>query len=296
MKILLATEGGERGEANIRFLSPVIKAGGHHVDLVYVKEVEEEMEPKHYDIVKETQEKKGVAEAGASRKPVLSEMAEVARVSGFEVDQVGLKGDPAEVILERADQGYDLIAMGGGGRGIFTKEMLGIVANRIVKECPVSVMINKGEAESLDRILLCTRGDDKARVVFEFLAEFLGGGGFDVTALHVTQSFSRLKGYMESVQDDIEEVANQFKPEKGSFLEEGIELLGREGIEAEPRVREGDFDEEVLAEAKEGNYDLVVLGSHILSEWFEEHGKGDETVPLVRDLDQSFLLVRDWVV
>lgn len=291
MKVLLVTEGGERGEKNIRFLSPVAKAGPHDVDLVYVKEVEDEMPKKHYDIAKDTQAKKGVAEPGSERKTLLDRMSSVAEDLGVEVEQVGLKGDPAEQILERAEKGYDLVAMGSGGRGIFTKEMLGFVANTVVKESPVSVLVVKGERERCRRVLIATKGSEKSRGVYEYTAELLGGGDFDVTTLQVAESFPRLRGYMETVEDDIQRAVEDIQP-SDEYVEQGVEMLKGNGLRSEIKFREGEFAAQVMEEAKEGNYDLVVMGSHALEDWVDEFWKGKETIPVVRDLEQSFLLVR----
>lgn len=293
MNILLVTEGGERGEKDIHFLSGVITAGDHDVDLVYVKEIEEEMPKKHFDIAKDTQVKKGVAEPGARRRPLLNDMASVAEESGIDVEQVGLKGDPADQILARAEMGYDLVAMGSGGRGIFKKEMLGFVANKVVKESPVSVLVVKGEKEACKKVLVCTKGGEKSREVFRFTGELLGGGEFDITTLYVSESFPRLKGYMETVEEDIQRVVEDFRPGQEEYIDRGIELLRRHGLDSERTLREGAFDEQVLEEAKEGDYDLVVLGSHALEDWVDRLWKGKETVPIVRDLEESFLLVRE---
>lgn len=291
MKVLLVTEGGERGEKNIQFLSPVAKAGPHDVDLVYVKEVEEEMPKKHYDIAKDTQEKKGVAEPGSERKTLLDRMSSVAEDLDIEVEQVGLKGDPAEQILERAEKGYDLVAMGSGGRGIFKKEMLGFVANTVVKESPVSVLVVKGEKKRCRRVLIVTKGGEKSRGVFDYTAELLGDGDFDITTLQVAESFPRLRGYMETVEEDIQRAVKDIRP-ADEYVEQGVEVLEDQGLRSEMKFREGEFATQVLEESKEGNYDLVVMGSHALEDWVDEFWKGKETVPVVRDLEQSFLLVR----
>lgn len=274
----------------MRFLSSVVGQGDHEVDMVYVQEVAEEMPEGHYEIAEGTQEKKGVAAPGSERKEILGEMAEVAESESLSVSQVGLKGDPAEQILTKGRVGgYDLISMGSGGRGIFTKELLGLVTNRVLKESPISVMGVKGDQEECRSVLLCTEGGEDCPGVFEFAGRLLEGGDFDVTTLHVAESFPRLRGYMETVEDELQQVADEFKPTEEEYIQEGLDRLREHGLDSEQRHREGEFGEQVLEEAREGVYDLVVLGSHFLD---EGHLKGDKVVPIVRDLEQSFLLVR----
>jgi len=294
MRILLATEGGEKGAKDIRFLSSVLRGGDHDVDMVYVKEVEEDMPEKHYEIAKETQEKKKVAPPGEGRKDVLEEMGDIADETGIQVEQIGLKGDPAEQILKKARIGsYDLISIGSGGRGIFTKEILGLVANRIVKESPISVMVAKGEKKSCQNVLICTKGEEESLGVFEFAGELFEGSDVEFTTLHVVESFSRLGGYMENVEEELQQVAQDFEPPGEDVHERGIEILEEHGLDSERKLREGGFAEQVLEESREGGHDLVVLGSHVLSDWFEKYWKGGDAVPIIRDLEQSFLLVRE---
>ncbi|MBS1262896.1 MAG: hypothetical protein MAG715_00060 [Methanonatronarchaeales archaeon] len=294
MRILLATEGGERGTKDLRLLNSITSAGGHDIDIAYVQEVEDEMPSKHYEIAKETQKKKGVAEPGAERKTVLDQMSVVADEEGMEVGRIGLKGDPAKQILKRVRKGdYDLVSLGSGGRGIFTKEILGFVANRVIKESPTSILVMKGEQEKCERVLVCTKGGAESLEVFEFAGRLLSGGDFEVTTLYVGEPFPRLQGYMETVEEDIQQVVEDFRPPGEPYIEKGVEKLKGYGLDSERKVREGDFQEQVLEEAGGGNYDLVVLGSHVLSDWFEKYWKDDRTVPIVRDLEQSFLLFRE---
>lgn len=54
------------------------------------------------------------------------------------------KGDPAEEILEEAEEGsYDLIVMGSKGLGVFPRALLGSVSNKVLNHTQTNVLIVK---------------------------------------------------------------------------------------------------------------------------------------------------------
>lgn len=53
------------------------------------------------------------------------------------------KGNPADEILEEAEDGYDLIVMGSRGLGAFTRTILGSVSNKILNHADTNVLTVK---------------------------------------------------------------------------------------------------------------------------------------------------------
>ena len=54
------------------------------------------------------------------------------------------KGDPADEILEEAEEGeYGLIVMGSKGLGLFTRTLLGSVSNKVLNHTKTNVLIVK---------------------------------------------------------------------------------------------------------------------------------------------------------
>ena len=59
------------------------------------------------------------------------------------------------------------------------------------------------------------------------------------------------------------ELIAEHAPE-GELLEKDIHLLEKPGIHPIPKVRHGLVVDEILAEARSGSYDLVVVGAHLV--------------------------------
>ncbi|MFP4633110.1 MAG: universal stress protein [Halobacteriota archaeon] len=68
-------------------------------------------------------------------------LADRARERGLEADEVVKAGDPAEEIVELAeDGGFDLVVMGTHGRGGLDRLLLGSVTDKVVRTSSVPVV------------------------------------------------------------------------------------------------------------------------------------------------------------
>ena len=72
----------------------------------------------------------------------LSDAAEIARGAGVEVEMFPRRGDPADAILDVAEEsGADLIIVGNKGMTGAKRFLLGSVPNKVSHHAPCSVMI-----------------------------------------------------------------------------------------------------------------------------------------------------------
>ena len=66
----------------------------------------------------------------------------VRQLHGMEVKTANLRGPPADTIAELADnENFDLVVVGNEQRGIFSRLLLGSVADRLVHVCHRPVMV-----------------------------------------------------------------------------------------------------------------------------------------------------------
>ena len=70
----------------------------------------------------------------------------------------------------------------------------------------------------------------------------------------------------EQLRAEADDLIQEHTPE-GQILEHDLEVLEQPNIHPLPKVRHGLVVEEILEEAKEGNYDLVVIGAHRTKGW-----------------------------
>jgi nucleotide-binding universal stress UspA family protein len=204
-------------------------------------------------------------------------------------------GHPAEEIICEAEEGaYDLVIVGEGKhRALLTRFHLGSTALRVAENSPASVIIVKGKARPVDRILLCDSGAGRTSLLSRFtlqLAEILEGQE-EITVLHVMSQMSAGPGVNgQHLRADAQALIESYAPE-GDLLKQDIQALSREGIHTTPKVRHGLVLDEILEESQTGDYDLVVIGAY-QSEGWQRLLLEDQARKIMTQLDRPVLVVR----
>jgi nucleotide-binding universal stress UspA family protein len=204
-------------------------------------------------------------------------------------------GHPAEEILREAEEGdYDLILVGDRQRHpLMTRFLLGSVAERVVIHAPCPVIIAKGKAGQLRRVLICDSGIetpsllDRIKTQLPALVDEAG----DVTVLHVMSQISSGPGVPgRHLRADADRLIAERAPE-GQLLTQDLQRLARLRIPAQPKVRHGLVVDEILAEARSGDYDLVVIGTHREQGW-QRLLLDDLAQQIIRQVDRPILVAR----
>lgn len=166
-------------------------------------------------------------------------------------------GAASRMLLETArGLAADLVVIGGSES--HGTSLLGSTADRILRKSPVPVLVVQRELETAPRRLLVpTDLSDLSRDCVARglrVVEDWGGRDEEIECLFVLTEEER-------------DSSGQFTPEQIEKLAheevEGVAASLREGGDAvTARVRVGEPRREILAELKEGAWDLVVLGTH----------------------------------
>jgi nucleotide-binding universal stress UspA family protein len=125
-KMLVPIDGSPKAERALQYAALLAKKIKAEMTLLYVQESSLfRLRPK---VTKEIGDR------------ILS--AAATQVKGVELNQKLEAGDPAKVIIQTADKGnYDVIAMGGKGRGAVGRFLLGSVSDHVAHYATSSVMI-----------------------------------------------------------------------------------------------------------------------------------------------------------
>jgi nucleotide-binding universal stress UspA family protein len=207
-----------------------------------------------------------VAERG--REEEIHQLVEVAtadlKEAGIPVTAHRRTGRIAEETVRQAKAApYDLVIIGSRGRRGVVRLLLGSVALHVTEHAPASVLVVKGRARDLRQFLVCSSAGPVSEHTVQFAGHLAGALGASVTLLHV---MSQLPLAKDAVPDDLEASAEELiqrSSREGIHLRRMLDLLTEEGQIGRAVVRHGLVRDEVIAEAREGRYDLLVTGAHV---------------------------------
>jgi nucleotide-binding universal stress UspA family protein len=226
-------------------------------------------------------------------------------------------GPPAQEIVREAGEGrYDLVIVGERQNpNLLTRFLSGSTGIRVVEHAPCPVIVAKGRIGPIERILLCDSGAgdpgaapaapqppsrpnslgiEPAPSLLDRLTAQLGDllhGEEEITILHVMSQISAGPGVRGTqLRAGVEELIDEGAPE-GELLVHDVQTLERPGIHARAKVRHGLVVDEILDEARTGDYDLVVIGAHRGERW-QRILLDDLAHRIIVQLDRPVLVVR----
>lgn len=199
-----------------------------------------------------------------------------------------------QVMQEVNECQYDLLVISDHHpKVLFSRYLRGSTTVKIVENAPCSVLILRGETRLIQKILLCDSGFGSSSTLSRNIIELsqLIEGDEDVTVLHVMSQISAGPGVRgKQLRENAEELIHEASPE-GILLINDLNLLNRTGINPYPKIRHGFVVEEILDEARSGNYDLVVIGAHPQTSPFRFLLE-NITMRIVKEIDRALLIAK----
>jgi len=194
------------------------------------------------------------------------------------------QGAVAPTILKRAPKRDGLLVVGSQGLDALDRFMLGSVSTNLIHHATCPVLVVKGEAAPLRRIILATDGSNASAKALAFvLAKFQpdpsAGKGWGVP-IHVS-----VIHVMPPVKYPGLEEANR------RLIEQTVEKLIKAGFTAEPLRRFGKPAEEIMKVASKQHADLIVMGAKGLGA-VARFLLGSVSTRVVQQADCTVLVVR----
>ena len=161
----------------------------------------------------------------------------------------------------------------------------------IANKAPTSVLLVKQEQPKLERVLICTSGLEIAEPVLKMDAQLAQAVHAQATLLYVAIPIPTMYTGLGKIEETILDLLQSDTP-VGQHLRNAAEILDRHNFEANLRVRHGEVVNEILAGARSGNYDLIILGASRsdfkLSSWL----LGNVTRKIINRAHCQVLIVR----
>lgn len=282
MQILMTTHGAPHDEVALHFGAEVARREGKPATVLTVIKCEEDR---------------------PQGNAILAHARETLEKLGLKAQTKLRIGHPAAEIVREAEAcGYRLVIVGDSqDHNLVTRFLHGSTAVRVVEHAPCPVIVAKGKANPIRRILLCDSGAESSLVGLgtgpsvsgRFIAQLAGllKGEEEVTILHVMSQMGAGPGVEgRLLRANAEELIENMTPE-GMLLAQDVESLERLGVQARAQVRHGLVVDEILGEAQRGNHDLVVIGAYRGEGW-QRIILDDLAHRIMIELDRPVLVVR----
>ena len=203
-------------------------------------------------------------------------------------------GDPLrETLAELKQERYDLLIVGENpALAGYVHILRERIAHKLAENSLCPVLVVRNPVRPFKRILMCDSGAETS-VLRRFtlqVAEMLEGEE-EITVLHVMSQISAGPGVPDrQLRADVQELIADDAPE-GRMLAQDLRLLSRHGILPVAKVRHGLVVDEIIAEARTGDYDLVVIGAHHEQGW-QRFLLDDLAHKILAQMDRPVLVVR----
>ena len=169
-------------------------------------------------------------------------------------------GNAEDVIPRKAKQGDYIVVLGPLGRPQFRRMLTGRSIRHLLEEIEQPILYVPELKLPLKKILICIGG-----LGYEVTAEHIAmqmaiKSRAEVTLLHSIPPIDLNYPTAKTVSANWRNLAETDTP-VGRSLRQALDVAKNDGLTANVKARQGNVVEEILAEVKDGNYDLLCMGS-----------------------------------
>src|SRR5438309_11042606 len=237
----------------------------------------------------------GIAEKpedAASLRRALETQAQLLREQGVVPESLVLAGEPIRDIRNQTSAtNYDLVVIGARrtvSTGLYWRAEK---TYEVIKAIPPPVLVAIGDREKLRRFLVCTGGKEFIEEAVQLTGKVAAPAGASVTLLHVMAEPPAIYADLVRLEEDTDRLLGS-RSELGLNLRRQKEELEHLGVPAEVRVRHGIVIDQVFAEVRQGDHDLIVTGSSQARGMLRHYIMGDLTRSILNRANCSVLVAR----
>ena len=264
----MATDGSPEATAALRNATRLLSRRDNEVHILCVA-------PEFYEPGGRKEDKRVRAEyersiARETRK-ILERAHQTLLAEGIAGEIRAESGSPAEVIVRLAND-YTVTVLGATSQYDTTRPGIGSVASRVVEHAPGIVLVCRENAGGSSlRILLCVDGSRASQAALNALTTYFNTESAEITLMHVVETpwvnlgldqdwFDRGGETREQKGSEIQ-LEEELQIEANEIIEDAVEQLTRHGLDVTTVIAEGNPATEILGQAEQDEYDLIVLGA-----------------------------------
>ena len=268
MKTLMATDGSRQATTALRAATRLLRKRDNEIHVLCVAPEFSESAPlKKSERVRDDYIKRMARET----ETILERARETLRAEGVIAKTLAVTGSPSKVIVGLADN-YNVTVLGATSQYDTTRPGIGSVASRVVEHAPGIVLVcREPRGGSSQRILLCVDGSRASEQALSALTTYFNLESAEVTLMHVVETpwvnLGLDRDWFEQDGETREQKSSEIQLEEelqsnaNEIIDDATDQLTRHGLDVTTVITEGNPATEVLGQAEQGEYDLIVLGA-----------------------------------
>jgi nucleotide-binding universal stress UspA family protein len=160
-----------------------------------------------------------------------------------------------EILAEAIENSFDLVIVGGGGSQLgLLHPQVGSTTAKLARKLHTHFLVVRNIPKKLEKVLFCAGADAPSSETMSLGGSWIQRTNAQIGLLHViplTNESSTTKSVGKKQNQD-------------QLIEQSSQQLRNAGVKSKivPIIRQGLVVDEVLKEISEGNYELLVVGSH----------------------------------
>jgi len=271
MKILFCSDGSSQAENSVRFGALIAAACQAEASIL--------------GIVEKAGEEDAILQALRRAQEILKEYH-------LNAELITKAGRPVREIIKRTQETrYDLVVVGAVRKGTRRSLWMSARVYKIIESVEPPVLVVIGSSKQLRRILVCDGGTHKADAAVRFAGEIARHLNASVDLLHVLAEPPAVYANLVRTEDDASQIL-QSNSMLGRCLRSQKELLEKMTVRCEVLLRHGLVLDQLLAELRRTEYDLVVAGSSPSDDRLRRYIMGNVTREIVNRAELPVLVVR----
>ena len=292
MKVLVATDGSKYGGWSLNWVAKLPFVEPPTVMALHVLDNAKLLLPFRTNL--ETQR----VEAHAAR--ALKEITKQLRLLKLDGAARKEQGAVSQTILKRAPKRDGLLVVGSQGLDALDRFLLGSVSTKLIQHATCPVLVVKGEAPPLRRIILSTDGSEASAKALKFiLAKFRPDRSISkgrrapihVTVVHVIAPHPLAPIDVGMTIPWIKQRGLKVKETGRSLVEQSAQKLIEAGFTAEAFCRLGNPADKIMKVASQQHADLIMMGAKGLSD-IDRFLLGSVSTRVVQHAHCAVLVVR----
>ena len=303
MRILICSDGSKWAYKSARFALQLFRDTAHELTILVFKQCAAKMSSTKKTITRATREKED--NIGAQRSPDLideevHELVEDLAIDGTDIRWLHEEGDMARHILDIAKD-YDLVCLGGAGKGGFSQNMLGLIADEVVTEGKGNLMVTKSSDVVCKNILLAVTPSSLSEGLAHYVGTLFEGSPAAITIDVLWDALpQRFAGYLEATPAQrVTEMVDADLFDDPDHLQNIIEIIESYGIESSFSYRDYKSLSQLIDDVEFNSYDLIIVHPESPKKGLTEGllqfvgaGEKNQSLDLMRKSSPNVMLIR----